>query len=65
MGTALATLMYYVLLKRAGGLFSSMVTYGVPFVALFWGLLAGEVLGWAQVACLLVILTGVLLAQRK
>jgi drug/metabolite transporter (DMT)-like permease len=65
MGTAVATLMYYVLLKRAGGLFSSMVTYGVPFVALFWGLLAGEVLGWAQVACLLVILTGVLLAQRK
>jgi drug/metabolite transporter (DMT)-like permease len=65
MGTAVATLLYYILLKRAGGLFSSMVTYGVPFVALFWGLLAGEVLGWAQVACLVIILAGVLLAQRK
>jgi drug/metabolite transporter (DMT)-like permease len=65
MGTAVATVLYYMLLKRSGGLFSSMVTYGVPFVALFWGLLAGEMMGWTQVGCLIIILVGVLLAQRK
>lgn len=65
MGTGAATLMYYLLLKRAGGLFSTMVTYGIPFVALFWGTLAGEHVGLTQLLCLLVILSGVLIAQRK
>lgn len=65
MGTGVATLMYYLLLKRAGGLFSTMVTYGIPFVALFWGSLAGEHVGITQLLCLLVILSGVLIAQRK
>ncbi len=65
MGTGVATLMYYLLLKRAGGLFSTMVTYGIPFVALFWGSLAGEHVGVLQLLCLLVILSGVLMAQRK
>jgi drug/metabolite transporter (DMT)-like permease len=65
MGTGAATLMYYVLLKRSGGLFSTMVTYGIPFVALFWGSLAGEHVGVTQLLCLLVILSGVLIAQRK
>lgn len=65
MGTGAATLMYYLLLKRAGGLFSTMVTYGIPFVALFWGSLAGEHVGITQLLCLLVILSGVLIAQRK
>ena len=65
MGTGAATLMYYLLLKRAGGLFSTMVTYGIPFVALSWGFLAGEHVGWVQLLCLLVILSGVVIAQRK
>jgi drug/metabolite transporter (DMT)-like permease len=65
MGTAVATLLYYQLLKRAGGLFSTMVTYGIPFIALFWGMLAGESVNAIQLACLLVILAGVLIAQRK
>jgi drug/metabolite transporter (DMT)-like permease len=65
MGTALATLLYYRLLKRAGGLFSTMVTYGIPFVALFWGFLAGETISITQVGCLMVILAGVVIAQRK
>jgi len=65
MGTGAATLMYYLLLKRAGGLFSTMVTYGIPFVALFWGLLAGEHVGIVQLLCLMVILSGVVIAQRK
>ncbi len=36
-GTALASVLFYVLVKRSGGLFASTVTYGIPFVAVFWG----------------------------
>lgn len=64
-GTAAATILFYQLLKRAGPLFSSMVTYGIPFIALGWGLLAGETITLLQVAGLLIILLGVYLANRN
>ena len=64
-GTAIASIIFYVLIKRAGAVFSSMVTYGIPVVANFWGLLYGEEVGWKQVACLLLILVGVYVANRK
>jgi drug/metabolite transporter (DMT)-like permease len=64
MGTALSTILFYVLLKRAGGLFASMVTYGIPFVALLWGLLAGERINGWQVVGLAVILCGVYITTR-
>ena len=41
-GTAIATALFYVLVKKAGGLFASLVTYGIPFVALAWGFIFGE-----------------------
>lgn len=65
MGTAAASIMFYMLIKRAGNLFASMVTYGIPFVALFWGVLYGEVVTWMQVCCLGIILLGVYLVNRK
>ncbi len=63
-GTAIASIMFYVLLKKAGPVFSSMVTYGIPFVAIFWGLLAGEEVTVRQILCLSVILAGVYLARK-
>jgi drug/metabolite transporter (DMT)-like permease len=63
--TAFGSIIFYVLLKRAGALFSSMVTYGMPFVALFWGLFAGEYITALQVAGLAVILGGVYLSSRN
>jgi drug/metabolite transporter (DMT)-like permease len=63
-GTAIASIVFYMLLKRAGPLFASMVTYGIPFVALFWGLLAGESINEWQVLCLVTILFGVFLANK-
>ncbi len=63
-GTAVASILFYVLVKRAGGLFASMVTYGIPFVALFWGILAGEFINVQQALCLGVILVGVYLANK-
>lgn len=64
-GTAFATIVFYSLVKRAGGLFASMVTYGIPFIAIGWGILYGEALSWKQVFCLLIILLGVYWVNRK
>lgn len=64
MGSAVATALYYSLIRRAGGLFASLVTYAVPVVAIFWGVLAGEKIGLVQVGCLGIILAGVYLANK-
>ena len=64
-GTAIASILFYILIKRAGAVFSSMVTYGIPIVANFWGLFYGEKVGWMQVGCLGLILLGVYVANRK
>ncbi len=64
MGTAVASVIFYMLIKRAGIVFSSMVTYAIPAVAVGWGLLYGEKVGWKQVVCLAVILSGVYIANR-
>jgi drug/metabolite transporter (DMT)-like permease len=63
-GTAIATILFYMLLKKAGPIFSTMVTYGIPFVAIFWGWLAGEAITLLQVICLIVILAGVFVSRR-
>lgn len=62
--TAAASVIFYLLMKRAGPVFASMVTYGIPFVALGWGLLDGETVTYTQVAGLLVILLGVRIANK-
>ncbi|MEO6252545.1 MAG: DMT family transporter [Ferruginibacter sp.] len=64
-GTAIASVIFYKLVKSAGTVFASMVTYGIPIIANFWGLIYGEEVGWKQFACLLLILAGVYLANRK
>jgi len=62
-GSAIATALFYVLVKKAGGLFASLVTYGIPFVALAWGFVYGENITILQIACLGIILCGVYLAN--
>lgn len=64
MGTAVATILFYILIKRAGGLLASMVTYGIPFVALSWGVLAGETINGWQLVGLVIILAGVYVTTR-
>ncbi len=64
-GTAIANILFYMLIKRAGVLFTSMVTYGIPVVAIFWGILDHEDIGWKQLVSLTVILAGVYIANRK
>jgi len=63
-GTAIATALFYILVQRAGMIFASLVTYGIPFIALFWGFIDGEKITWVQPFCLGIILVGVYLANR-
>ena len=63
-GTSIATILFYFLVKRAGILFGSLVTYGIPVVAVVWGLLDGEKLNFIQVLCLALILLGVYIVNR-
>ncbi|HEX6192142.1 MAG TPA: DMT family transporter [Chitinophagaceae bacterium] len=64
-GSAIATALFYILVKRAGGLFASLVTYGIPFIALLWGVFDREPITVLQLVCLGIILIGVYLANRK
>jgi drug/metabolite transporter (DMT)-like permease len=63
-GTALASIIFYVLVKKAGGLFASLVTYGIPFVAIGWGIYYQEKVVPLQVLALVIILVGVYLANK-
>ncbi len=62
-GTALASILFYQLMKSAGPVFSSMVTYGIPVIAIGWGVVLHEDVTWKQVLCLVVILAGVFIAN--
>ena len=63
-GTSMSSILFYYLVKKAGILFGSMVTYGIPIVAVVWGLIYGESLEPMQVVCLGVILLGVYFVNR-
>jgi drug/metabolite transporter (DMT)-like permease len=65
LGTTLASILFYALLKRAGGVFASTVTYGIPFVAIGWGLANNEKITLAVVSSLLLILLGIVITNLK
>lgn len=64
-GTSLASILFYILVKRAGIIFASLVTYGIPFVAVAWGIFYGESIQLLQIGSLLVILSGVYLVNKS
>lgn len=63
-GSAIATALFYILVQKAGGLFASLVTYGIPFVALGWGIYDHETITWIQIISMGIILFGVYMANR-
>lgn len=68
LSSALALVLWNVLLKRTSALWASSVTYLMPVVAIGWGVLDGERLGPMQVGMVAVILAGVYLvnvAERR
>lgn len=63
--SAIATALFYILVQKAGGLFASLVTYGIPFIAIGWGFIYKEYITLLQIASLGIILIGVYLANRS
>jgi drug/metabolite transporter (DMT)-like permease len=64
-GTGLAKIMYNKLVQISTPIFSSSVTYIIPLVAVFWGLIDGEQFGVIQLLGGIIILLGVYLVNKK
>lgn len=63
-GTAIASILFYMLIKRSSIIFASMVTYGIPVIAVAWGLYFGESISILQIGSLLIILAGVYIVNK-
>lgn len=64
LGTALAYLLYFWLIRHVGATRTSLVTYLLPCTALVWGgLLLGEHVSWNALAGLLLVLLGTMLTN--
>ena len=64
-GTVFAKILFNKFVQIASPVFASSVTYTLPIVALFWGLLDGEVFTLNQFFATVIILIGVYLANKK
>ncbi|MDQ3111208.1 MAG: DMT family transporter [Bacteroidota bacterium] len=64
-GTALSVIVFNVLIREAGTLFASSVTYLIPVVAMGWGAFDGEIISAFHILFILVILCGVWLVNKK
>ena len=65
LGTTFAKIIFNRLVKLSNPVFSTSVTYLIPVVALFWGILDGEQFQWSQLFAGAIILLGVYLSGRK
>ena len=65
MSTSLALILFNKLVQITTPIFSSMVTYLIPIVALAWGLIDGEKLLVGQIIGIAAILMGVFITNRK
>lgn len=63
-GTALALAVFNILIRKKSGLFATSVTYLIPLVALTWGALYGEKVGWGHAVFGAMVLSGVYLINK-
>ena len=59
MSSAVALVLWNVLLQRTSALRASSVTYLMPVVAIGWGLLDGETITFQQLGMIALVLSGV------
>ena len=64
-GTGIAKTIYNKLVHISDPVFASSVTYLIPLVAIFWGLLDNEKLSLLQIFAGMIILLGVYLVNKK
>jgi drug/metabolite transporter (DMT)-like permease len=65
LGTGIANILFFKLIQIASPVFAASVTYLIPVVAFFWGLLDNEILTPIQFFGAFIILIGVYLSARK
>ena len=65
LGTGVATILFFKLIQIASPVFATSVTYLIPVVAFFWGLLDNEILSPMQFLGAFIVLIGVYLSARK
>jgi drug/metabolite transporter (DMT)-like permease len=65
MGTGIANIIFFKLIQVSSPVFATSVTYLIPVVAFFWGLLDNEVLTFVQCIGAFIILVGVYLSAKK
>ncbi len=65
MGTAASLILWNYLVSFTDVIFSSSVTYLIPLVALGWGIVDGEAVGWIHLIGFMTILGGVWLISSK
>ena len=63
-GTAMAKTLFNKLIQMTSPIFSSSVTYLIPFVAIFWGVLDGEKLYFGQFLAGTLIMIGVYMTNK-
>jgi drug/metabolite transporter (DMT)-like permease len=64
-GTGIANILFYKLIQISSPVFATSVTYLIPVVAFFWGLLDNEMLTPMQFLGAFIILIGVYLSSKK
>jgi len=64
-GTAIALILFNILVKIATPVFASSVTYLIPIVAILWGVWDGEVLLLGHYLGILAVIIGVWIGNRK
>ena len=64
LGTAIAQAVQYNLIRMTSALFASTITYIVPVVAVFWGVLDGEQFHLIHAVCIAGILAAVVLIRK-
>ena len=64
-GTGLAKVLYNKMVHLATPIFASSVTYLIPIVAVFWGVLDEEKVSFIQLLAATIILLGVYLVNKK
>jgi len=65
MGTAIALIIFNVMVKTATPVFAASVTYIIPIVAIFWGVLDGEVLLMGHYIGIVAVIIGVWVGNRR
>lgn len=64
-GTALALILFNIMVKVATPVFASSVTYLIPIVAIVWGLFDGEVLLLGHYIGIIAVIFGVWVGNRR